>query len=52
MDIEAVIKQFVTKIYTHTDGSLTVNIGVHTIGGEGGSCIIFIHFINIHSNSA
>ena len=36
MDIEAVIKQFVTKIYTHTDGSLTVNIGVHTIGGEGG----------------
>ena len=35
MDIEAVIKQFVTKIYAHTDGSLTVNIGVHTNGCEG-----------------
>lgn len=34
-DNQAAIKNFITKIYAHADGSATVNIGVH-INGCGG----------------
>ena len=31
-DLPKIINQHVTKIYAHTDGSFTVNVGVHLIG--------------------
>lgn len=35
-DLPQIIKQLVTKIYAHTDGTISVNVGVHMIGGGRG----------------
>jgi hypothetical protein len=34
-NLPEIVKQHVTKIYAHTDGSVSVNVGVH-INGCGG----------------
>ena len=34
-DIYNIVKQHVTKIYAHADGTFTVNIGVHMNGCGG-----------------
>ena len=36
-NLPTIIKQLVTKIYAHTDGSVTVNVGVHLNGCGGGT---------------
>ena len=36
-ELAAVLKQYVTKIYAHMDGSCSVNVGVH-ITSCGGPC--------------
>ena len=35
-NLPQIIKQLVTKIYAHTDGTISVNVGVHMIGGGRG----------------
>lgn len=32
-DLPQIVKQLVTKIYAHTDGTISVNVGVHMNGG-------------------
>ncbi len=32
-NLPQIIKQLVTKIYAHTDGTVSVNVGVHIVGG-------------------
>ena len=35
-DLPQIVKQLVTKIYAHTDGTISVNVGVHMNGGGRG----------------
>ena len=45
-DIQAVIKQHITKIYAHTDGEYSINVGVHIIGCGDTQYIVCATFDN------
>lgn len=45
-DLPAIIKQHITKIYAHTDGTISVNIGVHLSGCGDAQYIVCAIFDN------